>query len=223
LLVFLSFIIFKFSGIKDNNIKKKIDSDFIKNFFDFFKDKDRKKAYILGGGVNFWLILIYLYMPIFILNSGLNDLWIGYFLFATALPALFLEYYLAKLAGKTGFKKIFKLGYLILSFAALICFFVGNIYFIMLILVLASIGLSMIEPTTEAYFFHTVKTKEQENKYYGPYNTTIDISQFIVKILGGVLLWFLPFKFLFLFFGLFMFGYFLICFKIKEIREDKMR
>jgi MFS family permease len=223
LFIFLSLFIFHLSKVNDANISKKIDGSIVKNFVSYFKNRDRVFAYILGGGVNFWLILIYLYMPIYILQSGLNDLWIGYFLFAFAFPPVLLEYYASKIAGKIGFKKIFKTGFLILSFSALICYFLNNIYLIMACLVFASIGVAMIEPTTEAYFFDILKKKEDESKYYGPYNTTIDTNHFVGSVLAGIILLFFPFKNIFLFFAFFMLVYFLVCFKMRDINESNIR
>lgn len=223
LFILISLFVFHVSKINDGNIKKKVDGNPFLNFKDYFKSKDRRNAYIVGGGVNFWLILIYLYMPIYILRSGLNELWIGYFLFAVSIPIVLLEYSSSKIAGKIGFKKMFKIGYLLLSLVALSCFFISNLYVIMGLLVIGSIGISIIEPTTEAYFFDTLKKKEDESRFYGPYNTTIDTSYFIGNILAGTILLFFDFKFVFIFFSISMFIYFLICHRLREIVESKRK
>lgn len=219
--ILIALIIFKISNIKDQNIDKKTTNSIRKNFFDFFKSKKRTIAYILGGGINFWWSFIYLFMPLYIIKSGLNDLWIGYFLFAVAIPLILTEYYFSKIAGKIGFKKIFKKGFLLVSIISFACFFIPNIYIILGLLVFASFGMAMLEPTTEAYFLDILKNKKEENRFYGPYNTTIDLNSFISKIFAAGILIFLPFKFLFLFFGASMFIFFLISFKTKTIIEDK--
>lgn len=218
--VFLAFFLFKLSKIKDANIKKKADTKTIKNFIDFFKNKNRVLAYIFGGGVNFWWSFIYLFMPLFIISNGLHIRWVGYFLFAVAFPLILLEYIFSKLAGKIGFKKIFKIGFFIPFFFALLCFFIGNVYLILLFLVLASVGLAMLEASTEAYFFDVLKKKEVL-RFYAPYNTTIDLNNFISRIASATLLIFLPFKYLFLFFSIIMFLFFLVSFKTKNIIEAK--
>ena len=218
--IFLSFILFKISRIHDANIKKKADYNVIKNFRDFFKKKDRFFSYILGGGVNFWWSLIYLFVPLYIIRSGLHVKWVGYFLFAVAIPLILFQYKFSKMAGKIGFKKLFKIGFFIPFFFALLCFFVGNIYFVLLFLVLASFGLAILEPTTEAYFFDILKGK-QSLRFYGPYNTAIDINHFISRLLSASLLIFLPFKFVFLFFSVAMFFFFLVSFKTRAIIEKR--
>jgi DHA1 family multidrug resistance protein-like MFS transporter len=218
----MSWVLFKISKIKDSNIKKKTDSNLIKNFIDFFKDKQRVLSFILAGGDNFWWILIYLFMPLYIIERGLGDLWIGYFLFAVAVPLVLGEYKLSKITGKIGFKKMFKIGFLILAIASLACFFISNIYIILIILVIASIGPAILEPTTEAYFFDITPDKD-ESRFYGPFNTSADVNQFTAKIFSSIVLLLLPFKYVFLVFAAGMFGLFLLCFLIKEFVEKKKR
>jgi MFS family permease len=209
-------------SVKDNRIEKKPDKNLLKNFFEFFKDEKRILTYIVSGGVSMWWAFVYLFMPIYIINSGLHPLWVGYFLFAVAVPLVLLEFPFSKLASKIGFKKIFILGFSITSICSLICFFVPNLYLIMGMLVIASVGMAMLEPTTEAYFFDLTRDKE-EQRFYGPYNTNADISQFIGKILASILLIFLPFKFLFILFALMMGLYVIFSSRIKDIVEQKKR
>lgn len=218
--IIIALITFKLSKTKDYNIKKKVDKHIIKNFISFFSKKERAIAYCIHGGVAFWWSLIYLFMPLYIIRSGLNEKWIGYFLFGVALPLILLEFKFGELAGRIGFKKMFKIGYLIPCIIALICFFTNDIYIIMALLILSSIGLSMLESTSEAYFFDITKGKE-ELKFYGPYNTTIEVHRFLAKIIPACFLIFLPFKFIFLFFSLAMFITFIISFKAKNIVESK--
>lgn len=218
--IFIAFLFFKMSNIKDVNIKKKIDKNILKNFSDFFKNRDRTLAYIIGGGVNLWWVLIYLFIPLFIIENGLEIQWVGYFLFAVAIPLVLFEYYFAKLAGKIGFKKIFRIGFFIPFFLSLLCFFIGNIYMILFLLSLASIGLAMLGATTEAYFFDNIKGK-QELRFYGPYNTAIDVNHFMGKIITSLILLFLPFKSIFLLYSLFMLIMLLFSFKVKNIIEER--
>lgn len=220
--VLIAALIFKISGIRDANIKKKVHKNLIKNFIDFFKDKDRTKAYILGGGVNLWWVFIYLFMPLYIIRQGLDTLWVGYFLFAVAVPLIIFTFPFAKLAGKIGFKTIFKIGFLIPGILAITCFFINNVYVVLGILACASVGLAMLESTTEAYFFDVTKEKD-EPRFYGPYNTTIEVNHFIGKILAATLLIFLPFEYIFLLFGVFMFFFVIVSFRIKEVIERKKR
>ncbi|MFH1451896.1 MAG: MFS transporter [archaeon] len=217
-IVLIALIHFSFLKIHEVETRKIIDKNVIKLFKDFFKDKKRVIAYFLGGGVNYWWSLIYIFIPIYIIENGLKVSYVGYFLFAITIPLIAFTYFFSNLAGKIGFKKIFKIGFFIVFSAALICFFVSNIYLILLILILASTGISMLESTTEAYFFDTLKGKE-DLRFYGPYNTTIDLNHFISRVLGGLVLLFFPFKFIFLLFSISMLGFFFLSSKTKNIKE----
>ncbi len=219
LFLLFGLIIFKTTGIKDTEGKKKVDKNVLKNFIDFFRDKKRVMAYVFGGGVNLWWSLIYLFIPLMIIRSHLGEVWVGYFLFAVAVPLILFAYVFSKWTAKHGFKKMFKAGYFLVAILAFACFFVSNIYIILGLLVLASVGMAMLESTTEAYFFDILKGKEKY-RFYGPYNTAIDAGSLVGKLLGSILLIFLPFKFIFIFFGIFMFGLFLLSYKTKKIIES---
>jgi MFS family permease len=217
LISLMHFLSLKMSG---KETRKRVDKSLVKLFFDFLKKEKRAVAYFLGGGVNYWLSLIYIFMPLYIIKEGLEISFIGYFLFAVTVPLAISTYYFSNLAGRIGFKKIFKMGFVILLLASLLCFFVSNIYIIMSILILASFGVAMLEAPTEAYFFDTLKGKE-DLRFYGPYNTTIDINNFISRILGGLILLLLPFRFLFLFFSISMLVFFFLSSKATDINESK--
>lgn len=213
-------IFFKSAQIEDKGGKKKVDKNMIKNFFDFFRSKDRIIAYMLGAGVSIWWMLIYLFVPLWMLESGFQESHIGYFMFAVAIPLILFEYMFSRMTNKKGFKKMFLTGHIVLAIIAVICFFITNDFMILGLLVLASCGIAMTEPTTEAYFLDILRGKEQY-RFYGPYNTALDVGSFIGKIAGSVTLIFLPFKYIFLVIGGFMFLLFLLSFRVRRIIEAK--
>lgn len=220
ILVLVAFI-FKKSKIKDHKIKKKTDTSMYRNFIDFFKSKDRTLVYILHGGVSFWWILIYLYIPLLIVRQGLGTEWIGYFLFAVPIPLILLECKFSNIAGKIGFKKMFKRGYLIVSILSLLCFFfISNLFVVFALVVIASIGMAMLEPTTEAYFFDVCKGK-QDLRFYGPFNTAISFGKLFGKIIPALVLIIVPFQFTFIIFSIIMFILFLVSFKVRDVVESK--
>ena len=214
-LIFLCLITFLTSGIKDNKKQKNIDKNILKNIKDFFSNKDRIITYIIGSGPSFWWALIYLFIPLYILEKGLNELWIGYFLFAIPIPLIILEYKMSMVSEKYGFRKLFKIGFLIAAVFSITSFFISNVYFVLGLLILASIGLAMLEPTTESYFFK-VSNKEEEQRFYGPYNTRVEVGSLLGKFIPSVIILFFPLNTVFLIFGIAMFLFFLISFKVKE-------
>ena len=218
--VSISFILLMNFNLKDDRIKKKSDG-VLKSCADFFRNKDLKICYILSGAINFWWALIYIYVPMKIIDSGYNPEIVGYFLFAITIPLILFTYFFGKLAGKIGFKKIFFIGYFIIGVIGILCFFLNNLILILSLLVLASVGAAMVESTTEAYFFDI--SKKEKDKYYGVYNTGIDVSHALATFFGAIILFFLSFKFLFAFFGIIMISIAILSLKIKNIVESKRR
>jgi MFS family permease len=219
--ILLAFFVFKISNIKNKNVLKKPDKKVLNNFISFFKQRDRVFAYALGGGVHLWFCFLYIFVPLHMVRSGLPEAYVGYFLFAAAIPWILFEYYFSKRAFEIGFKKIFKIGFLIIAFCSLACFFLTNIYIILGILILASMGIAMVEPVAEAYFFDVLRTKKEELRFYNPYSTTVDSAHFLGRVSSTIILFFLPFRFLFLLFAGFMLGLFLLSSNIKNVIESR--
>ncbi len=220
LFLLFGLVTFKAVKIRDSRVKKNIDSNIKKNFMEFFKDRDRFFAYVLGAGVVMWFTLIYLFMPLYIIKSGLDELWIGYFLFAISVPLIFTEYKFSKMASKFGFKKLFMTGFMFAGLIAIACFYAPNIYWIMVLLVISSFGMAMVEPTVEAYFFDVLK-KGESSRFYGPYNTRADVGGLIARVLATILLVFLPFEYLFLLFAAFMFAMLFFVWRMRDIVESE--
>ena len=105
---------------------------------------------------------------------------------------------------------------------ALLSFFTSNIYFMLSLLVVASVGAAMIEPTTEAHFFDIIN-KRQRDKYYGPYNTGIELGSSVATFICAIILLFLPFKFIFVFFTIAMFIFALLSLKVRNVIEARKR
>ncbi|HTY43622.1 MAG TPA: MFS transporter [Patescibacteria group bacterium] len=222
ILFLMSALVFKFSKIKDSHIKKRTDRNMIKNFLEFFEDRGRVQAYIMGASVGLWWILIYLFVPIYILENHMDTLWVGYFLFAVAVPLIIFEFPFSKFSSKIGFKRVFRIGFLILTLISLACFFITNVYVILGMLVLASMGMALLEPTTESYFFEVTEDSE-ESRYYGPYNTTLETSHLLGKLSVSILLIFAAFKYAFLLYAFFMLLFWIITFKIKDVLPQRRK
>jgi len=221
LMITLSAFVFKLSKIKYSGVNKKVHKNFVKNFYSFFTNKNRVKVYILNAGVTFWWSLIFIYSPLFIIKHFSHS-YVGYFLFFSMLPLVLTEYYSGKKASEIGYKKIFLTGYLISGVLAVSCFFIGNVYFILAALCFAGFGIGLTEATTESYFFDILK-KGEDQRYYAPYNTGIDAGQITGQFIPALILLVLPFKSIFLFFGIVMLLLAVLSLKIKDIVEVKRK
>jgi len=221
-LILASIFAFDFFKIKDKRVSKKIDKNVLKVLLSFFSKKERLIVYLLNMAVGFWWMFIYVYMPIYIVENGQSDLFVGIFLAAVTVPLILFEYVFGKFAGDNGFKRLFFIGFAVLGVFAISCFFISNIYIIGVLLVFASLGVAMIEPNTEAYFMDVVK-ENQRDKYYGPYATATTIGGFLGSLPAAILLLVLPFRSLFLYFGLPMILLAFLALKIKDSYEFKKR
>jgi len=212
---FAALMIFSLSKMRDNTINKKINDDFFSNFFCFFSDKKRRTAYLFRGGTFIWWTLIYVFMPLYIIQNGLNEIWVGYFLFAVAIPLITSEYVFSRMTKFYGYRKIFMTGFFIAFVFAISAFFSNNIYITLLLLIFAAFGIAMLEPTTESYFLE-LSDKKNLSRFYGPFNTSVDVMQFFGRISASLLLFVLPFEYLFLLFGLYMALMFIFAYKYKS-------
>ena len=192
------------------------------NLVDYFRNKRLILPYIMGNGLEIWWAFIYIYVPLFIVNEGdLGPDIVGLFLGLIVIPLIINEYTVGKLSTNLGFKPFFFTGYFILGFAALICFFVSEVWIVLVILGIAGIGVSFIEPIQDTFFFRNVKTIEEE-KYYPIYTTSGDVGSFIGRFsIAGVLL-FLPYTYAYLTVFVFMITIAFISLMIKEdyIKND---
>ena len=221
-LMLLCWAFLKFSGFKDNRKEKEVDRHLIRFVKEFFSEKKFILNYIVRGGISFWWAFIYIFVPIYIITTkSVNGvLIVGYFLAGIVAPLIFLEYPFGRIAGRRGFKKMFFRGYLILAIVSILCFFVNEFYAILLLLILGSVGAAMLEPTTDAYFFD-ITDRYQRDKYYGIYNTSLDIFYALSLLAVALVIKWFEFKYSFLVVGFFMVLFALISLGVKKVIEEK--
>jgi len=221
-LMLLSWVFLTISGFKDNRKSKQVDRHLIRFVGEFFSEKKFVLNYIVRGGISFWWAFIYIFIPIYIITTKTfrGDLLVGYFLAGIVAPLIFLEYPFGRIAGRRGFRKMFFRGYIILTIVSILCFLVDEFYATLVLLVLGSVGAAMLEPTTDAYFFD-ITDKYQRDKYFGIYNTSMDIFYALsLSVVAIGIKWF-DFKYSFLIVGFFMFIFALISLSVKNVIEEK--
>jgi MFS family permease len=216
--VLMSIFVFNFFKLKDNRKTKNLDKHIFRVIIEFFKNSERALTYVLTLSVTFWWTFIYVYMPIYIVDKGFGAFFLGIFLAGISVPLIFCDYISGRIANKRGFKKLFFVGFISLGILAIFCFFISNIYVVCGLLILASISVSMIEPTSEAYFLDIVEEDERD-KYYSIYTTSVNMGSLIGSLPAAALLVFFPFNSLFLFFGIPMIFLAFLALGIKDSYE----
>lgn len=218
LFTLIALLLFRFIRIPHINHKTADDGTIrgaVNDAREFFSRPELVKCYLIGGGVSIFWSFVFIYVPLMIVRSGIPAYWIGIFLCATALPLIILDYPVGRSADRVGCRPYFIAGYGLLALLSAAAFFAANIYVLMLVLFIASIGAAFLDSTREAYFFKITKRSEEE-KFYGPFSTSWDVVGFFGELLGAGILAILAPAYLFLLLAICMTAFALISFSLQE-------
>ncbi len=175
------------------------------NIREFFKKKNLRKAYIIAFSFMLWISFKRLYIPLYILLSGYIESLTGIILALSIIPLILLEVKVGQYADKKGVRLPISLGFFIMGLIFIITFLNPNPLINFFLLASINIGGAMIEPLQEYYLFENL-TKDKEEDLYGIYMTADPVAFFITPVIGAMVLFYLPFNYLFLVFGLIMFS-----------------
>ena len=216
--IFLAIALFLLLFMKIKQPLKKrdiLDSNFKVNFLEFLKKPQLIVAYFMAFGIEIWWALIFIYMPLFIVNSGKSAADVGVFIACATLPLILFEFEAGRFSSRFGFKPFFFLGFIILAICSTLAFFMTDIIYILITLVIASFGMALIEPLQDSYFFKQVTSNEEE-RFYPIFATANDFGSFVGKfVLAGVLL-FLVSSYVYITMALMMFILAIVSLKIKD-------
>ncbi len=217
ILPLLSFVIISSKKFKEHNVLHKIHHSIPANLSDFVKSKSHALLFIMSMGLLFWWSMIYIFIPLYISDSGFSVETVGIVLFMVVLPLILLEVPAGNLADKLGYKKFFFFGFLLMSIVAASTFFASSPIIVLTLIVCGSIGAAFIEPLREAYFFE-ITAKSNENRFYSIHRIAVPIGQLIGPVLFSTFLLFSTYRYLFLFIGILMFIFSIISLFIKEVK-----
>ncbi len=194
----------------------------VRNMREFFSHPELRKVYLVSGGMKLYWAIVYVYVPLLILRSGIPIYWIGIFLFSVALPLIVLEYPVGAYADRTSFRPLFLVAYAFLALAGLAAFFAGSIYTVMLVFFIASIGAACLEGTRESYFFKITLLRD-EQRFYGPYMTHGDVFSTVGKLMAAAVAALFAPKYIFLLLFAQMLAFMWVSSRLKERhpRKDK--
>ncbi len=187
------------------NRKKVSTNKLWQNIKTYFKSKPLAKIYFVTLLFMTWVGFKRLYIPLYVIMSGYLDSASGAILALSMLPLIFLERRVGRYADTKGVHMPITWGFLIMGSVLFIVFLSPFTFFNFLLLALVNIGGAFIEPLQEYYLFKKMPPKE-EDELYGIYMTADPIAYLLTPLIGMVVLFFLPFKFLFLAFALLMFA-----------------
>ncbi len=216
LIIFLGAILFYFSKISDpKKRREKIDGHIAKNISHYFNKPKLISPYLIAVGMEIWWTFIFLYIPLFVINSGNSPVIAVVFLSLINIPLIFMEFIVGRLSSRFGFRIFFSIGFLSLAVIAMLCYFMwSNIYLVLALLIIASFFASFVEPLQDSFFFSRTR-KQDEDKFFPVFATSSLIGNMFSKFFIATLLLFLPEKFSYIAIAIIMLAMFVISVKIK--------
>jgi len=195
---------FFFNTFKDLRLyPKKNGSNFLSNLIILFKNKDLRNVYLVSFTLNFFFAWMTIYMPIY-LNQNIGFSWqeIGAIFAIMHIPYVLLEIPWGRIADQIlGEKEIMASGILIVGFCTIAIGFISSHAFWVWTsaLLLTRIGASMIQVTTESYFFK--KIKKDDTNTISVFRNNSPVALLIGPVIASVFLSFTDIKFLFIILG----------------------
>ncbi len=171
--------------------------EFFLNVKKFFENGGRTKAYLIRMFLTFWFGFERVYVPLYVISSGYLENMTGVIFALELIPYILLEVAIGKYADKFGPKAPVALGFTIMVVALIGIFFSPYPILNFALLLVANLGGSFIEPLQEFVLFKHLP-KEEEESLYGVYLTADNIAFVLAPLLGLTILFFFPFKWIFL-------------------------
>lgn len=186
----------------------------------FWKSSDLRNVFCAHFLLQFFFTWMVIYTPLYLASViGFNWEEIGSILFIALMAYVLLEYFIGLVADKyIGEKEMMALGFAVTAVSTSWFIFLDNssIGIWMFAMFMTRVGASLIEATTESYFFkHTSGT---DSDVVGIFRITRPLSYVIGALVGGVALHFTSFEFLFAILGFLMIPGIFFAMALKDTR-----
>lgn len=217
LLPLLYIVIRYFKKIQDNNFKHIHLTNGIKAFI---ADKNIRNIYVSNLFLQIFYSWVVIYVPLY-LHETIGFSWqqLGLMISIALLPFVLLEIPIGKLADrKLGEKELLITGIIIASLGLYLISVPTNANFLLwtIILIISRIGASLMEITTESYFFKHINASNQN--LIGTFRTAGPLGLIAGPIVGSLLLGFLDYRYIFAVFGFLMLFSIKFALSIKDTR-----
>lgn len=153
---------------------------------DYFKNKERKIAFISVFSKWVWMIFLYIFLWIFLSKNWTSNQNIWLIIWLLCLPNILIEGFAGKFSEKFwGEIKMIIYWYLIFSISFLIALiiWIKNIYFFTGFLMLSQVGFSLTEALNNVLYFKWTNILN-ENKYFSIYKMWDAIWRFVTPIIA---------------------------------------
>ncbi len=186
----------------------------------FWQTKDLRNVFAAHFLLQFFFTWMVIYTPIFLANHvGLNWTEIGQILFVGLLAYVLFEYAIGVVADRwLGEKEMMALGFLILIISTSWFTFIGStaIGLWMFAMFMTRVGASLVEVTTESYFFK--QTRGHDTDMISFFRSSRPLSIIIGALLGSLTLSFVSYELLFVILGILLLPGFFFAMAIKDTK-----
>ena len=169
----------------------------------FWEHADIRNVFFAQLLLQFFFAWMVIYTPIYLTTIiGFNWQEVGLILFFALMAYVLLDYAIGYLADtKYGEKEMMALGFAIMgiSSAWFVLMHEGTFIGWVLLMFATRVGAALVETTSESYFFK--HTQEKDTSVVGIFRSAQPIGYILGPILGGTLLLFFPFSFIFVMLG----------------------
>ncbi len=167
----------------------------------YFSNPNRVKAFFISFLMILFVAFKWLYVPLYVVSSGYMESMSGIILALGIAPLVFLEVKIGKYADKNGIRLPIFAGFAIFGITMLLVFLSPFVLLNFLLLILMNLGEAFLEPVADYYLLENTP-KEEENNLFGVYIASGPLANILAPAISGLILIFLPLKFLFFFFGI---------------------
>jgi MFS family permease len=203
-LIFLFILIYSFRHFQ---IRIKAQRFYFKKTFAAIKaDRNIRKIFFIAFLLQIFYAVMVLYTPLY-LNQYIGLTWpqIGFVFTIMLLPFVLLQYPAGYIADKyIGEKEMMTAGLIIMAATSIAIFFIDTPGIVLwaVILFLSRVGASLVEIMRDTYFFKKVDVENID--LINSFRSTTPVAHILVPLGVTLLLFYLPFNYIFLILGLFL-------------------
>jgi MFS family permease len=167
--------------------RKSIDLNIIKNIRFYFSHSALRKIYFINVGINVWWTFIFVFFVLFMKEAGYSNTTIGIFLTLTQLPLFLFEFKSYILVDKFKYRIPYVVCYMIMTLTMTALLFFGINNATLFLVIITSLCLVFLEPSTEMYLYEHLRLKDEE-KVQPIYETSEIIGSAFIRLLLGLTL-----------------------------------
>jgi MFS family permease len=218
-LLIFNILVFFFALLKlrDTNGKSVVDISILALLRKVVKRKNVMAIYYISLALEFFFALMVIYVPIYLIDLGLDWSQIGIIFTVMLLPFVLLQYPMGFLADKkTGEKKLLILALFIMALSALLAYFTTSTSVLVWSLVMLGtrIGAAMVEILRDSYFYKRIDGDDVDLINF--FRTAMPVGYILAAVASFILLLFLPLSSIFVLLVLVVFSALIPAYHLAE-------